>query len=74
MPNSGRVAWLATPLTNLDKHTGLPLSLAATDKRSSCHSTKPNKNCGDQPNHHTYSRTTTLLESEGVQENNKTLT
>ncbi|MQM20037.1 hypothetical protein Taro_053050 [Colocasia esculenta] len=44
------------------------------DERSSCRSTKLNKNCGDQPNHHTCSRTTTLLESEGVQEDDKTLT
>ncbi|MQM10534.1 hypothetical protein Taro_043424 [Colocasia esculenta] len=47
--------WFMTQVSNPDNTTQeLPLSLAVTDVRSNCRSTrqvKP-KNCGDQPNHH----------------------
>ncbi|MQL69923.1 hypothetical protein Taro_002219 [Colocasia esculenta] len=52
--HTGTDYWLIRPISNPDNTTQeLPLSLAVTDERSNCRSTrKKSNNCGDQPTPH----------------------
>ncbi|MQL69409.1 hypothetical protein Taro_001701 [Colocasia esculenta] len=52
--HTGMDYWLIRPISNPDNATQeQPLSLAVTDERSNCRSTrKKSNNCGDQPTPH----------------------